>query len=486
MASSFPSFLTTKKIPSRKTLRHILSGPLTGLKVLVYGLFVALCVLVFILLIKLNERILVTVPARGGNLTEGVIGAPHFINPLLATTDTDARLVTLVYGNLNSEMANYTVSPDGTVYTITLMPGIRFSDGTALTSDDVVFTVEKMQDANISSVSDYWQNIAVENPDDETVVFTLPAPDTSFLSHLLFPVMPKHIWANVSDQSFESAKQNLKAVGAGPFAVSDIDYSNGLPTTVVLSRNKYYFTQKPLLNTLTIASFANQSDLFNALQSGSVDFSYSLSPDLAAKVTQGTDLQTAQIATGSMVSIYRSPADTVLGNATAVATINNLIDKNAIIDTVLNGYGTPLGDLSHTAVNPTAVKKIPSISLAVENDPSLLLAAQTLAGQLQDVGISVSVKAFDPGTFQENVNAGNYSLFLGQNTDMDIPQEYSVVLPLYAENEPYIFNTNTHTTVPDTVESPTMEYSNVTDWYSHTDKLWKWLPFESLRASSQT
>ncbi len=472
--ASFPSFFITKKFPSRNTLRTILSGPLTGLSALVYGVFFLLCAAIFTLLITLNNRLLVTVPARGGNLSEGVIGAPHFINPLLATTDTDNRLVALVYGNFQQDMANYTVSPDGNTYTITMLPNLRFSDGKLFTSDDVVFTVQKMQDNTISNVSTYWENISVENPDQQTVVFTLPAPDTTFLSHLNFAVLPKHVWENISDTNFESAKQNLDPIGSGPFKISDIDYSNGIPNTVTLVRNGYAAGGTPLLRTLTLISYANQSDLFNALNDGDVDFSYSLAPNMAADPSLDSGLQRQSIPTDTTVSLYDSSNDTVLGNSANALTVSEIIDKNAIIATVLNGYGTPAGGLSNTTATSAAIKKVPGFSLAVENDPSMLLTAQTLASQLQSAGITVAVKAFDPGTFQKNLDAGTFSLFLAPSSDTSIPSSYSVVVPLYTENQAYIFNTNTHTIAPNTIDSPMAEYDSVTNWYTRTDRLWKW------------
>lgn len=459
----------------------MLRGPLTGLSVLVYGIFIALCVLVFITIITFNNRFLTTVPARGGNLTEGVIGAPHFINPILATTDTDSRLVTLTFGNLMQEVGSYTVSPDGKIYTLTLLPNIRFSDGKPLTSDDVTFTVQKMQNVTISNVSTYWEGVAVEATDPHTVAFTLPAPDTGFLSHLSFGVLPKHVWGNVSDDNFESAKQNLYAIGAGPFKVSRVLYEKGIPTAVVLSRNGYNAGKQPLLHTLTVASYANQSELFDAVTNGDVDFSYSLTPSMAVRIPGNTGLQKQSVSTNNTVSIYRSSSDNVLGNPTTVSTITEIIDKNAIIDTVLNGYGTPAGGLSNTTARASSANamasqatKVPGFALAVENDPAHLIAAQTIAQQLQAAGITISIKAFDQGAFQQAITTGAVSLFLAGSNDVSIPSQYAVVLPLYTESEPYIFNTNTHTTVPDTVESPMMEYSSVTDWYSHTDRLWKW------------
>jgi ABC-type transport system substrate-binding protein len=466
--ASFLSFLTTKKIPSRNTFTTLMGGPLTTVTVLIYGLFFSIGTTIFILLVVTNDHFLVTVPARGGNLTEGVIGAAHFINPLMATTPTDKRLVALVYSSIEKTIDNYTVSPDGKIYTIALLPNLHFNDGTPLTSDDIAFTVQKMQNVMLSHDSEYWQSIAVENPDTKTVVFTLPTPDTTFLSHLHFSIMPKHIWQTIADESWTAAKQNLAPVGSGPFTVSKVIYQNGIPISIILRRNNYVVGGTAFLHTLTLDSFANQSDLLTAINNSDVDFSYSLTADTVKKISPAISVQAVQTDRG--LNIYRSNADTALSNPSTIATLDQIIDKNALVATVLNGYGTPAG-----APMNTSQKTVPAFSLAVENDPSVLLAAQTIAQQLQQHGVSISIKAYDPGIFQKSITVGTFSLFLARNTDVTIPSRYTVALPLYIESQPYVFTPAVHTVIPATLDSPAAEYQQVTDWYTTTDKLWKWL-----------
>ena len=81
---------------------------------------------------KISNLYMVEVPAYGGTLTEGIIGTPRFINPVLASSDADRDLAALAYsgllrpdnrGRLISDMAEkYDISEDGLVYTFTLKP----------------------------------------------------------------------------------------------------------------------------------------------------------------------------------------------------------------------------------------------------------------------------------------------------------------------------------------------------------------------------
>ena len=124
------------------------------------------------------------IPAYGGSLTEGEIGSPRFVNPLLALTDADRDLSTLTYAGLMGISADgalvpvlaesYTISPDGKSYTFVLRPNAKFSDGTPVTAGDVVFTVQKAQDPALKSpeFAD-WSGVAAEAIDSRTVRFTL-------------------------------------------------------------------------------------------------------------------------------------------------------------------------------------------------------------------------------------------------------------------------------------------------------------------------
>ncbi len=128
--------------------RFLLKGTLTVLVLSLMWLFVSV-----------NAATLIDIPGRGGTLSEGVIGSPRFINPILAVTGADQDLTALIYagimtlgpdGALVPNIAeSVTVSEDGLVYTVRLEQGVTFHDGAPLTTDDVVFTVARIQDLKV-------------------------------------------------------------------------------------------------------------------------------------------------------------------------------------------------------------------------------------------------------------------------------------------------------------------------------------------------
>jgi peptide/nickel transport system substrate-binding protein len=91
----------------------------------------------FVMLLNLvNNSFLVDVPLSGGTVTEGVMGTPRFINPVLAVADVEKDINALVYsglmkkdgiGNIIPDLADsFTVSPDGLIYTFTLKQNLTF------------------------------------------------------------------------------------------------------------------------------------------------------------------------------------------------------------------------------------------------------------------------------------------------------------------------------------------------------------------------
>lgn len=143
------------------------------------------------LLYRVNNMLLVEVPAFGGSFTEGVIGSPRFINPILAISDTDKDLSSLVYsgliktsqdGELKPDLAkSYTINEDGTVYDFILKDDIYFHDGKEVTTDDVIFTIDRVLDPIIKSPkASSWAGVLVEKIGEYEIRFTLSKPYSPF------------------------------------------------------------------------------------------------------------------------------------------------------------------------------------------------------------------------------------------------------------------------------------------------------------------
>ena len=201
------------RIPKEHSIRKILRSFTIAEKTVFY-FFVSIFILSGITLVwKVNNAYLVEVPTQGGTLTEGVVGNPRFINPVLAISEADKNLVALIYsgliritptGEIENDLASeISISEDRRTYTVHIDENARFHDNAPVTAEDVIFTIQKIVDPLIKSPKrGNWNGVVVEKIDELTVSFTIKQAYTPFIYNLSVGILPKHIWKNVSEDEF--------------------------------------------------------------------------------------------------------------------------------------------------------------------------------------------------------------------------------------------------------------------------------------------
>ena len=115
------------------------------------------------------------VPSQGGQIVEGIVGSPRFLNPVYGeANDADRDLVELLYAGLLSFADNFQIQEGGKVFEIKLKENLRWSDGTLISADDVVFTVKTIQDSSYQSpLLGTWLGVEIEKETDNKVIFKL-------------------------------------------------------------------------------------------------------------------------------------------------------------------------------------------------------------------------------------------------------------------------------------------------------------------------
>lgn len=330
------------------------------------------------LLFMLESAVVVPSPARGGSLTEGIIGTPRFINPVLAISDADRDLTALVYSGLlhatpEGEYApdlaeSYSISDDGLVYTAILREGVQFHDGKLVSAEDVVFTVRKAQAAAIKSpLRANWDGVNAEAIDERTVRFTLPAPYAPFIENLTLGIVPKHLWEGVADEEFPFSELNTNPVGSGPYHVRSIARSQGgIPSVYTLRANRTYALGEPYITELRLHFYQNESALAEALKQGEVESGSGLSQ---SGVEELRDIPQTTSLNRVFGVFFNQNQSEVLRNKTVRQALSAAIDRHTLVEDVLGGFGTPL-------INPAPPSLMPSTIPTVEGDPAF--AAQRM------------------------------------------------------------------------------------------------------------
>ncbi|MAJ97227.1 MAG: hypothetical protein CMI56_01250 [Parcubacteria group bacterium] len=440
------------RLPRADTIHRIIDTLSPFERVLFWILTASLFFSAFVVFIQVNNATTTQIPIRGGSVKEGVIGAPRFINPLLALSDTDRDLTSLVYagltrptssGDLIPDLAErYSISEDGTEYRFTLRDDARFQDGVPVTADDIIFTLTTIQDPIIKSPRRAdWDGVTVEKINDREVLFTLQRPYAPFLENTTIGILPRHIWANVSPQEFAFSNFNTQPIGSGPFALRKIAYdSSGIPTNYELRPFGNYTLGRPFINKLSVYFYSNEEELLRAYSRGEITSMSAVSSSVLRDYLS-EDSELLQITLPRIFAIFfnqnknRAFADKDVRRA-----LETLIDKETIKNEVLAGYGTVID----SPIPPGAVvgqnvslpieknsqerqeearlilesagwefneklqqwsdgEEVLSFSIATANTPELKRAAQIAANMWAEAGISVKVTVFETGDLNQNI-----------------------------------------------------------------------------------
>ncbi|MEK7227977.1 MAG: ABC transporter substrate-binding protein [Patescibacteria group bacterium] len=469
---SFLSFLKTKKFPNKEDLLELRDAPFSTSKGALIIFATTVVGLFLYLLLAISNTLTVEVPDYGGTMVEGVIGSPRFINPLLANSETDLALSSLVYAPITTLAKDCIGSPDGKAYQCTLPENVLFSDKSPLTSADVLFTftTKKTIEVNKNQESD-WREILIEAPNSTTVRISTTGDKASLKEKMSLGIVPKVLWESVPIESIEDSALNLKPVGAGAFKVASINYTNSLPSEVALVPNQHFVQDKPFLKRFFFRSYTNQLDLASALHNQEVDSTSVLKSDYIDTEIKNNYLLTPITNTKS-ISLWVSQAQSNSPEAQKIASISNMIDRKEILDTIEHGYGIPLYSKESTRSKAASKAEEVTISIAVQKDIDLLKTAEMLSSALQEFGILSTIQVFDQGLFIDQVTTGAYPFIL-MARDGNIAG-YQQLIPLYTKSFVHITSHDVQSVMPPSISSPYESLSEANKWYTRTDKVWKW------------
>jgi peptide/nickel transport system substrate-binding protein len=406
-----------------------------------------------------NDSLLISTPERGAVLSEGIIGTPRFINPVLAITDADRDMTMLIYsgllkatptGDLAPDLAErYEVSPDGRTYTVYLRKNATFHDGKPLTAEDVAFTIHKTVDPIIKSPNRAnWQGVNVTVIDPYTITFGLAAPYTPFADNLTMGILPKHLWQNVSAAEWAFSNLNTSPIGSGPFRIAGITRTPaGIATSYELQSFADYSLGEPYIKRFTVRFYDSEDSLVRALGDGSVESGSGISPAALNDLGDATVL--SEPLNRVFGVFFNQNQNAALQDNAVRKALSESIDREELVDAALGGYAVPLSNpippalerqfaspsktaeprtpearlesakarLANAGWKPgtggTLEKTIPSgkdqktlalaFTVTTSNVPELRAVADGIVRTWRALGADVSVEVFEPGDLAENV-----------------------------------------------------------------------------------
>jgi peptide/nickel transport system substrate-binding protein len=318
------------------------------------------------------------IQAQANVLRVGML-EPVNLDPASGSNDPEVLFSRQIYeylldlnpaGELVPQLAtDYTVSDDGLTYTFNLVENATFHDGSAFTSEDVVFTFDRLASIGSPALAQLGQAETGTNADgtptmsptwtiaadgDFTVVFTLEAPNADFLygvASRFAMILPSGLEAPNS----LAADGGLAFFnGTGPFQLDSYSPGEG----AVLVANEAYRGGRPALDSIEFVFIEDATAQVNALLNNEVDFIFKLSNDVLPLLDGNADVTVANVATNIHPVIrLRSDAGHIGEDVRVRQAFKHATDRELLNIDALNGTGTvgnndPFGPVYGSFYNP--------------------------------------------------------------------------------------------------------------------------------------
>ncbi len=366
--------------------------------------------------------------------------ASDTFNPYDAKTEINRQLCKLLYEPLvktdNNFKAHYclakSVKTAGETCTVKLK-SVKFSDGTKLTSDDVIYSFKLAKNSKTAYKSKLYSVERVTTTDEDTIVFKLEKSDPYFVNVLDFPIIKEK-----SDKKTDSDSVRYPPIGAGRYKL------NADNTALVLNKN--YYGKKGSIKNISLINSPDNESISHYVEIGATDIYYS-------------DISDGQIfrMSGSKTSVNLNNlvyigvnhkngklAKNELRQALSTGIDREKICKNAYYNNALaaRGFFNPLWEETKSLQNiqitsnlQITVENLEKIgyneldkdgvrrnkngalrfSLLVNKENAMRVsAAELIASQLKESGIHITVVKVSYKEYIKRLKKGNFDLYLGE------------------------------------------------------------------------
>ena len=348
------------------------------------------------------------------------------------------------------------------VLTFTIREGVRFSDGQALTLEDVLFSFRLLKKYPALDTGGFWTSLVeVKQSADQQISLILNEPfQPKLLDFAQHIIVPKHIWEKVKNPV---AFTNPQPVGTGPFTEVTIFRDQ----IFELSKNPYYWqVGRPLIRSLRFPAFPSNDQANLALVRGEIDWAGNFVPAIdrtfVARDPQHHFYWFPLV--GSMVNLITNTQKKPFDQVLVRQALSQALDREKIVEVAMYGYTraadtTGLSDgfkhyhsqdiaqqYTWTKYQPKKAiqllekaglkkdkrgwydpksKEILSYTIDVVNGWSdWVRAAQVISRQLHEVGIKVRVRTSEFSSWFDRLRKGQFELAIAWADDRSTPYEY--------------------------------------------------------------
>jgi molybdate transport repressor ModE-like protein len=367
------------------------------------------------------DSITVALPGSLSNLYVGQESG--ILNYYIASIAQEGLVAIDADGAIQPALAESWSQPDDVTYVYELRDDATFQDGTPVTADDVVFSLNEARDETTSpGLAYYMTNVeSVEKTGDSEVTVTLTEPDAAFAKNMSTGgaafITSKAFW-EANDGNVGTASSLL--MGTGPYKVTEF----APDSHVTFERTDTWWGDEPKVKNITVNFIPDESTRLLAAQSGDIDVAFNVP---LAQSTQWENLDTMRvdyINDLSYVGLYFNTSVAPFDDPKVREAIAHAVDRDAYVDKLLRGHGeaataimTPeslaavyspdvarekLAEIPQWDFDLDAAKAALAESgypdgfeteiLTPNTGPQLGTAAQALSQNLAEIGITLNVR----------------------------------------------------------------------------------------------
>jgi len=374
----------------------------------------------------------------------------------LLAFDTDLKL--------GPAIADEWSQPDPTTYVFHLRPDVMFSDGTALTAEDVVYSMEwNIDPANASQLAAFYAGVeSIVATSDSEITIKLSEPNAQFIYTVA------HMSGFVFSKSqYEKDPKNfgtpaLIPVGTGPYKVVSFTPDQ----SVTLSVNPHYYGEQPKVASITLKTFTDAQAVQLAMRSGQIDGAFEVP---ITSINQWKQIDSAQVITEPSLNVLMLVMNVTrppFNDVHVRRAVWHAIDREGLVKAALKGYGEVANAINppemwanlkspddvrtfYDTLTPPefdmakakaemAKSKYPkgfSISTQISSTVALMAPiAESLTNTLGELGIKLSVTTVDSSVyFSSYINQKNNFYVRAYAPDFPDPVNYPYLF-LYGAN----------------------------------------------------
>jgi len=395
----------------------------------------------------------VTSQAEEEIVKEITLGVAEFdtMNPILSKNKHIQEVSRIIYEplleldadyKLNKCLAKDWAKTSETTYLVKIRNDIKWSDGSQLMVEDVIFTIDILKQIPSIYNNNVQYIINTEKVDDDTLQITIDHEIPFFEYNLIFPIMSKTYYEG---QDFSATEKNSAPIGTGKYKIVE-----NISNAIILNKNVNYSREELSLEKITIGKYANMGELYNAFKLGKIDVITTTNIGVEDHVgTIGYNKQ--EVAGREFDFLALNTQNTVLSNIEVRNAISHAINRENIVISLYNNkykvtdypldYGNWLkGEKGDNSYNPDLAIKILeengwqfknnkwqktenyhtktlSFKIVVQNsNQTRITIAEMIKTDLGAIGINVSIVKASDNQYQYYLQNKNYDAIITGTT----------------------------------------------------------------------